>query len=82
MGGRGSGVGGWGGQLTPQHSDRYDNYSGKRQYICLTNRVTERNKYPSTEEIHFGWSNKGHVNRSKNYGQKIGSAIVHYYLMC
>ena len=47
VGGRGSGVWG-GGQLTPQHSDRYDNYSGKRQYICLTNRVTERNKYPST----------------------------------
>ena len=50
--GSGSGVGGrgvgGGGQLTPQHSDRYDNYSGKRQYICLTNRVTERNKYPST----------------------------------
>ena len=46
VGGLGSGV--WGGQLTPQHSDRYDNYSGKRQYICLTNRVTERNKYPST----------------------------------
>ena len=45
VGGRGSGGGG---QLTPQHSDRYDNYSGKRQYICLTNRVTERNKYPST----------------------------------
>ena len=44
VGGRGGG----GGQLTPQHSDRYDNYSGKRQYICLTNRVTERNKYPST----------------------------------
>ena len=45
----GSGVGGRGwGAVDPQHSDRYDNYSGKRQYICLTNRVTERNKYPST----------------------------------
>ena len=42
---RGSGVGA---VDPPEHSDRYDNYSGKRQYICLNNRVTERNKHPST----------------------------------
>ena len=34
------------GQLTPppRNSGSYDIYSGKKQHICLTNCVTERNK--------------------------------------
>ena len=35
-------------QLTTQNSGTYDIYSGKRQHICLSNCVTERNKYAST----------------------------------
>ena len=34
--------------VTTQNSGTYDIYSGKRQHICLTNCVTERNKYAST----------------------------------
>ena len=51
-------------------------YSGKRQHICLTNCVTERNKYPSTC---FGWGNKGDVQLVLLYDrQKISTAIVHF----
>ena len=49
IGARDGGQGG--GQLTPKNWGGYDMiYSGKRQHlhICLTNCVTERNKYPST----------------------------------
>ena len=39
---------GFSGQLTHTNSGRYDIYSGKRQHICLTNRVTvQQNKYSS-----------------------------------
>ena len=37
-----------GGSVDPQNSGRYESYSDKRQHICLTTSVTERNKYPST----------------------------------
>ena len=74
--GRGGG-GVRGGQLT----------SSKTQHICLTNCITERNKYPSyliLPEIRFGWGNKGDVHRALLYDSKqIGTAnaIVHYFVL-
>ena len=35
-------------QESPPNSGTFDIYSGKRRHSCLTNWVTERNKYPST----------------------------------
>ena len=73
---RHTGCGVRGRQLTPQFGQIRHLFEQKtRHNNCLTNCVTERNKY--LPEIRFGWGNKGDVHRVVLYDrQKIGTAII------